>query len=209
MTRLLTHAVPAALATASALALVGRADAQPVPKERPLGAVTASIAEPFGAVQTIRHLPDGRLLVNDPSKRRVILFDSSLSKYTVVADSTSATATAYSGRNAGLIPYRGDSTLFVDPTSMSMLVIDPTGKLGTRVMSVPRPDDAFALTGVAFGVAGFDAKGRLVYRTPPTFNVPRGPARRGRPRRQTPRCPTRRRSSASTSRRARSTRRRS
>jgi hypothetical protein len=183
MTRLLTRAVPAATLSAigASLALAGTAAAQQVPNAHPLGPVTATIAEPFGAVQAVRQLPDGRLLVNDPTKRRVVLFDADLSKYTVVADSTSATATAYSGQMAGLIPYRGDSTLFVDPQSMSMLVIDPKGSLGTRVMSVPRPDDAMALTGLAFGVPGFDAQGRLVYRSAPRFNFRGGPPQPGQP----------------------------
>jgi hypothetical protein len=104
------------------------------------------------------------VLVNDPQRRRVLLFDSTLTSFTVVADSTGATANAYSGRVAGLIPYRGDSTLFVDPQSLSMLVIDPAGKVG-RVMSVPRSQDAMMLAAnTAFGMPGFDASGRLVYR---------------------------------------------
>ena len=41
-----------------------------------------------------------------------------------MADTTSATANAYSSRAGGLIPWKGDSTLFVDPLSLSMLVID-------------------------------------------------------------------------------------
>ncbi|AHG92493.1 hypothetical protein J421_4958 (plasmid) [Gemmatirosa kalamazoonensis] len=170
MTRHFFHAAPVAV-----LAFGTVAGAQQVPNARPLGATIATVAEPFGGVQSLRQLPDGRLLVNDPSKRRVILFEADLSKYTVVADSTSATANAYSGRMAGLIPYRADSTLFVDPTSMSMLVIDPKGNLGTRVMSVPRPDDAFALTGLAFGLPGFDKQGRLVYRAQPRFEFRGGP----------------------------------
>ena len=184
MTRLLTRAAPATL-----LALGTVAGAQQVPNARPLGATIATVAEPFGGVQSLRQLPDGRLLVNDPSKRRVILFDADLSKYTVVADSTSATANAYSGRIAGLIPYRADSTLFVDPTSMSMLVIDPKGNLGSRVMSVPRPDDAFALTGLAFGLPGFDKQGRLVYRAQPSFAFMRGGPGPGSPGFKPPQMP--------------------
>jgi hypothetical protein len=91
------------------------------------------------------------------------MFDSTLSTFTVVADSTSATANAYSSRLGGLIAYRGDSTLFVDPTSLSMLVIDPAGKIA-RVMSVPRPADVNFLIGGPFGSPGFDSRGRLVYR---------------------------------------------
>ena len=118
--------------------------AQTLPPIRQIGPVTAVSKEPLGAVSTLRHLPDGRVLVNDILGRRVIMFDSSLSSVTVVADTTSATANAYGVRPGGLIAYRGDSTLFVDPQSMSMMVIDPNGKI-TRVMSVPRSEDAGVL----------------------------------------------------------------
>jgi hypothetical protein len=81
----------------------------------------------------------------------------------VVADTTAATATAYSGRFVGLIPFRGDSTLFVDPTSMSMVVIDPNGKM-TRVMALPRSEDAMMIGGPLAAQAGIDPNGRLIYR---------------------------------------------
>lgn len=150
--------------------------AQQPPAPRPLGAVTRTAAEPFGSIMSVRHLPGGRLLVNDVARRRVLLLEPDLAKFTVVADSTSATANAYSGRTGNLIPYRGDSTLFVDPAALSMLVIDPSGKVG-RVMSVPRPDDAMALASVGTGTPGFDGKGRLVYRTMPRFRM--GPSSGG------------------------------
>jgi hypothetical protein len=104
------------------------------------------------------------VLVNDQVGRRVLLMDSTLKLLGVVADSTSSTASAYGPRPGGLIAYRGDSTLFVDPASLSMLVIDPAGKIA-RVMAAPRPSDVQLLTGGAGGTPGFDAKGRLVYRS--------------------------------------------
>lgn len=142
--------------------MTAAAEAQKAPAIRPLGPVVARSAESISNVTPVRHLPRG-VLVNDITRRRVLLFDSTLTTFTVIADSTSATANAYSGRVAGLIPYRGDSTLFVDPASLSMLVIDPAGKVG-RVMSVPRTQDATMLSSPAFGHPGFDASGRLVYR---------------------------------------------
>jgi hypothetical protein len=87
---------------------------------------------------------------------------------TVIADTTSATANAYGPRPGGLIAYRSDSTLFVDPASLSMLLIDPNGKI-VRVMSAPRAQDVGFLVGGPFGSPGFDAKGRLIYRAPPNF----------------------------------------
>ena len=124
----------------------------------------ARSTEQMGTVTTAIPLPGGKVLVNDILKRRVLLFDSSFTTFTVVADSTSSTANAYGSRNGGLLPYRGDSALFVDPSSMSMLVINPDGKI-TRVMSAPRPQDVNSLVGGPNGSPGFDAKGKLVYRS--------------------------------------------
>jgi hypothetical protein len=98
------------------------------------------------------------------------MFDSTLSTVTVIADTTSATASAYGTRPGGLIAFRGDSTLFVDPASLSMLLIDPSGKIA-RVMSAPRANDVGFLVGGPFGNPGFDAQGRLVYRAPPNFRA--------------------------------------
>ena len=90
------------------------------------------------------------------------------------AETTSATANAYSSRAGGLIAYKGDSTLFVDPTSLSMLVIDGKGVVA-RVMSVPRPNDAQSLIGGPNGTPAFDGQGRLVYRGPMGFRFSGGP----------------------------------
>lgn len=140
--------------------------AQSLPPIRQLGPVTAVGKDSFRAVTTVRQLPGGRVLVNDILDRRVVMLDSSLSIVSVVADTTSATATAYGARPGGLIAYHGDSTLFIDPASLSMLLIDPAGKVG-RVMSAPRANDVGFLVGGPFGNPGFDAQGRLVYRAPP------------------------------------------
>src|SRR5918998_1123974 len=111
--RLLTN-----LISATTLILGSSAAAQSPPPIRQLGPVVAKSNESFASsVVGLRALSDGRVLVNDVSKRRVLLFDSTLTSFTVVADSTAATGNAYSGRFAGLIAYRGDSTLFVDPQS--------------------------------------------------------------------------------------------
>jgi hypothetical protein len=145
-----------------------------MPSIRQLGPVTVVGKDALGAVTTVRQLPGGRVLVNDIVGRRVVMLDSSLSSLTVIADTTSATANAYGVRPGGLIAYRGDSTLFIDPASLSMLLIDPSGKIA-RVMSAPRANDVGFLVGGPFGNPGFDAQGRLIYRAPPRFqfNGPR------------------------------------
>ena len=143
---------------------------------RPLPAPTATSTETVRSLAAVRQLPNGNVLVNDQAGRRVLLMDSTLKLIGVVADSTSSTASAYGPRPGGLIPFRGDSTLFVDPASLSMLVIDPAGKIA-RVMAAPRPNDVGFLTGGAAGTPGFDAKGRLIYRAFPRMNFgPGGPA---------------------------------
>ncbi len=96
------------------------------------------------------------------------MLDSTLKVVAVVVDSSSGGENAYGTRPGGLIPYHGDTTLFLDPVALSMLVIDPAGKI-VRVMAAPRPSDAQFLVGGLFGNPGFDARGRLVYRA---FNRP-------------------------------------
>lgn len=134
-----------------------------LPAIKPLGAVFAKSKELLGSVSAVRALPGGKLLVNDITGRKVVLFDSTLSSMMLVADTTSATANAYSSRAGGLVAWKGDSTLFIDPLSLSMLVIDAKGAI-TRVMSAPRANDVNLLIGGPNGTPGTDAMGRLVYR---------------------------------------------
>jgi hypothetical protein len=154
---------------------------QKPPAPRLLGAVEAKSAELFGAVSTARALPEGRVLVNDVLGRRVVLFEKGLSTYRVVADTTAATGNAYSSRMVGLIAFRGDSSLLIDPQSLSMMVVDDKGTIG-RVMSLPRPNDAMSMVGGLGGMPGFDGQGRLVYRAQPQprfVGGPDGPRREG------------------------------
>jgi hypothetical protein len=110
----------------------------------------------------VRQLPNGGLLVNDILKRQLVLFDPTLANATIVADSVSGGASSYGTRPGGIIPYLGDSTLFIDPAGLSMFVIGPTGAIA-RVASVPRSQDAGTLGSNMGGLPGLDAKGRIVY----------------------------------------------
>ncbi|MEO5588343.1 MAG: hypothetical protein ABIS03_02065 [Gemmatimonadaceae bacterium] len=146
--------------------------AQQRPAIRQIGPVTATTTETFANVSGVRALANGALLVNDLSGRRVLLFNPQLSGFTVVADSTAATGNAFSGNFGALVAYRGDSSVFIDPGSVSMLVIDPSGKVG-RVIAIPRAEDANNI-GSPAGNAGFDAAGNLVYRANPQFRFTGG-----------------------------------
>ncbi len=155
----------------------GQSVAGPV---RQLPAPVATSSEVLGSLAAIRQLPGGNILVNDQVARRLLLLDSDLKLIRVVADSTPNTNTAYGGRSGGLLPFRGDSALFVDPTSLSLLVISGDGKI-VRTMAAPRPNEIGLLLGGNQTSPAVDARGRLVYRgaraggTPSTPGAPATP----------------------------------
>ncbi len=155
---------------AALTAIASVAGAQSLPPVRPIGPVLASTTEPFAAVSQVRALPGGRVILHDNAGRRVVMLDSSFKNVTVIADTTGATGNAYGSRLGGLIAYRGDSTLFVDPQSISMLVIDQNGRI-VRTMAAPLPNEVQALIGGPNGTPGFDPMGRLVYRAQVRFTA--------------------------------------
>src|SRR3954466_5759923 len=79
------------------------------PPARPLGQAIAT-SDPMGAISAVRQLPGGRVLVNDPARRRVVMLDSNMKLIRVGADTTPATQNAYGVRGGGLLPWHGDST---------------------------------------------------------------------------------------------------
>src|SRR5262249_5389649 len=121
-----------------ALAVIAAsAHAQGAPAVRPISA-PGSISPPQPrAGAAAPQLPDGRVLVNDTQRRQLLLFDASLTTINIIADSGTGTARSYGARAGGIVPYLADSTLFVDPAGLSMLVIDPSGAVA-RVASLPR-----------------------------------------------------------------------
>ena len=106
----------------------------------------------------MRELSDRRVLANDAAGRRLIPFDATLARATIAAGSTTATRVLYGKRPTGIIPYAGDSTLLIDVTSRTFLVVDPNGNV-RRVMSPPRANDVPFLWNPAVGSPRFDPKG--------------------------------------------------
>jgi hypothetical protein len=136
------------------------------PPIQKIATASAISTDPLGNITSVRQLPDGRVLVNDGQRRRLLLMDTLLKLERVVLDSLTDVANTYGMRPGALLPYVGDTTLFVDPASYAMLVIDPLGKIA-RVRSVWRAQDVNYLTNPnVYGVPGLDAKGRIVYRVP-------------------------------------------
>jgi hypothetical protein len=137
---------------------------QQLPPVRSLGQVTkVSAAGVLGSVSMARPLANGAVIVNDVTRRQVVLFDANLVKQKIVADTSMATGKSYGSALGGLIAFRGDSSLFVDPSTLSMLVIDASGEV-SRVMAVPRPADVNSLIGGPFGTPALDPRGRIVCR---------------------------------------------
>lgn len=155
----LRRGITSALALAAA---AGPIRAQRPLAPRPIGAVEHFTTDSLASAAAALQMPGGKVLVNDITGRRLLLFDSTLAHPYIVADTTDATANAYGTHAGTLIRYKGDSALYIDISSLSMLVIDPSGKI-IRVLAVPRPDDVQMLIGSVFGTPGFDGKGRLVY----------------------------------------------
>lgn len=123
-------------------------------------AASATSSQTFGSILGLTHLPSGEVLVNDAGRRQILKLNPSLSSSSVVIDSTAGVSNSYGPRPSPMFRYLGDSSLFVDAASSSLLVLDPTGKV-VRAMSAPNARD---LTFLGGSPAYIDAKGRLVYR---------------------------------------------
>jgi hypothetical protein len=153
------------LAAAAAFFLLGGATvaAQPGPPIRVVGAAVTTSKDTLLSVAQVHPLRGRRVLVNDVLARRLLLMDSTLQIIRIVADSAAGADVNYGVRPGRLLGYRGDSAILLDPSSLSMLVLDGEGSVA-RISATPRPEHISFLTGTTFGTPGFDAKGRLIYR---------------------------------------------
>ncbi len=137
-------------------------DSVPKIPVRPLGPVEAKTAASLGSINTLRALSNGNVLVNDGPRRQILMFDSELKLTKVIADTLEASI-PYGQRNMGLMPYVDDSSLIVDPATLSLLVVNANGEQ-VRVMAPPRTNDINQLASSNFGSNAFDSQGRLIYR---------------------------------------------
>jgi hypothetical protein len=121
---------------------------------------SAKSTQTLGSVLNIRQAPDGKVLVNDGSRRQLKLFEPSLDAATVVFDSVSGTSTSYGRGPTGLTPYLGDSLLFPDFNARAMLVLDAHGRL-VRTFALPNPQDIGKVGLERHSVT--DDRGRIIY----------------------------------------------
>ncbi len=167
------HSILTALAVAGLAGSTNHAGAQADtthkttigPPVRRISTASAVSTEDIGAITSVLELADGRVLLNDGTRRRLLLMDTTLKTVEVVLDSLSEVANAYGTRPGMLIPYRADSMLFVDAASYAVLVLDPTAHIA-RVRSAWNPDDIFSYTNTSGnnGWPATDGRGRVVYR---------------------------------------------
>ena len=152
-----TLALHATLVAAGAIAT---GNAQPAIPLRTVAPPIASTREPLGLNLGLKQLSDGRLLFNDAGNRRLLLFDATLTTFTVVADTTGRAKLNYGRSARPFVAYLGDSSLIVDFSSASILVLDGTGTVA-RVAAPPKATDIGFLSSSRVLV---DPTGSLVYR---------------------------------------------
>jgi hypothetical protein len=164
------------LALAASPFVAAALGAQQPPAVHLLAAPTASSKPILGMVTAVRQLPNGSVLVNDAGKRQLVVFDGALASATVVADSVAGAANSYGPSAGAIVPYLGDSTLFIDPRDLTMYVLTPAGAIA-RLAAVPRSQDAASFSSNMVGSPALDAEGRLVYRVMAPFRLPARPAK--------------------------------
>jgi hypothetical protein len=129
---------------------------------------SAKASRSFGAILGVRQVAGGTVLVNDAGRRQITLLDSTLALVGVVMDSTAGGSNSYGPQRIQLIPYFGDSSLFADFQSQTLLVLDGVGHVA-RVWALP--NDPAAMASLRSSTGGVDATGRLVYRSRPGTRI--------------------------------------
>ena len=148
------RAFPIARAILLAVAVLARAvapapaDAQ-LPPVRPLGPIVGRI-DSIVFARGFNVLSDGRVVVNDISRRRIAFYDSTLSHTSAVVD------TSFGGKIFG---YLADTSLLLSPTARALVVMDPSGRLAR---TLPLATSAIMGDGTPF-TTHVDAHGRIVF----------------------------------------------
>jgi hypothetical protein len=130
-----------ALACAAVAAAPGSAQNSATPPQQgiPIVEVSPVIAASkatIGTVFGVREVSDGRVLVNDPTRKQVVLFDAALATATVVIDSVPGTAKSYPGNVGRLSRYLGDSSIF-GSGAQPIVVLDGLGQI-VRAIAPPQ-----------------------------------------------------------------------
>lgn len=152
------------LTTALALALTlgfGLTVPPPLQSQVRLAQPTAAFPEDFGSIQTVRELPDGRVLVADPLGKALYLVDMDAGQRTVIGQEGQGPE-EYRQPDA-VWPLPGDSTLLVDLGNGRLAALGPDLAFGpTWPITVGEPQMGRQLV---FAIPqGIDAQGRIYAR---------------------------------------------
>ena len=145
---------------------------------RPVTILASTDSGVIANVYVIRVMSDGSVILNDGSKRRLLLIDTSMKKFKVIADTAGESKVGFGNQVGGMLFFPGDSIAFVDRPSQALSVVDSKGNVG-RTFGPPKAADMgyFLYSGTSnYGLPGFDAKGRLYYRAglppvPPRYEM--------------------------------------
>lgn len=145
----------------SAAALAALVLAAPAAAQTPLGAPLAVFPEDFGSIQTVRELPDGRVLVADPLGKELYLVDLAAGTRTVVGRQGQGPQ-EYLQPDA-VWPLPGDSTLMVDLGNGRVVALGPDLSFGpTMPIALSEPGSGPTL--VLALPQGVDGAGRIYAR---------------------------------------------
>lgn len=145
----------------------GLAQAQTNVPVRALSKPDAVTLLPFGSIASVRALRNGGVLVNDSAKRQLITLDSTFGSFSVTLDSASEKGIYYNNKSLSLIPYLGDSTLFLDVRQRKFFVIDANGEVVKPFEKNIGTSDALMM----FPPRGFDVAGNAIMPGMPQFNI--------------------------------------
>ena len=117
----------------------------------------------FGDVFGLQEIAGGEVIVNDGAHRQLILLDSRLARRRTILDSIASGPNGYGPVASPLIRFMGDSSIFVDGASQSLIVIDSHGQVARTIAAPARNDMRF----LAGGRSTTDDIGNLYYRVAP------------------------------------------
>ncbi|MGV3708838.1 MAG: hypothetical protein ACO1Q7_08350 [Gemmatimonas sp.] len=146
------------LATLLGCAMSVSASAQTGVPVRTLTKPEVTTLLPFGAIESVRPLANGAVLVNDNGNRQLVMLDSAFRSTTVVLDSSASAGVYYGTSTSPLLAYPGDSTAFLDVTTRKFIIIDPQGNVAHRLENTKPGQAVMPLT----GPRGFDADGNAL-----------------------------------------------
>ena len=129
--------------------------------QRALGEPNAVFPEDFGTIQTVRELPDGRVLVADPLGKELYVVDLASGRRTVVGRQGQGPQEFLQPDAVWALP--GDSTLVVDLGNGRVVALGPDLSFGpTMPIALTQPGEGTTL--VLALPQGMDGRGRVYTR---------------------------------------------